>query len=69
MSPVSYWGISGYVVFWVLLALAVGLFLRRIYQLGRYLSLGKGEEKFGQMVRRGSTPQSWYWDSGASLRT
>jgi Fe-S oxidoreductase len=54
MSPVSvtYWGIPGYVIFWVLFALAVGLFLRRVYQLGRYLSLGKGEEKFGHLVRR-----------------
>ncbi len=54
MSPVStsYWGISGYVIFWVLFALAVGLFLRRMYQLWRYLSLGKGEEKFGHLVKR-----------------
>jgi Fe-S oxidoreductase len=54
MSPVSltYGGVSGYVIFWVLFALAVGLFLRRIYQLGRYLSLGKGEGRFGQLVRR-----------------
>ncbi|GAH44063.1 unnamed protein product, partial [marine sediment metagenome] len=29
MSPVSitYWGIPGYAIFWVLFALAVGLFL------------------------------------------
>ncbi len=54
MSPVSatYWGISGYVIFWVLFALAVGLFLRRMYQLWRYLSLGRGEGGFGHMARR-----------------
>ncbi|MCK4368759.1 MAG: (Fe-S)-binding protein [Dehalococcoidales bacterium] len=54
MSPVSmtYWGISGYVIFWVFFALAVGLFLRRIYQLGRYLSLGRGEGGFGHIARR-----------------
>ena len=54
MSPVSvtYLGISGYVIFWVLFALAVGLFLHRMYQLGRYLSLGGGEGGFGHMVRR-----------------
>jgi Fe-S oxidoreductase len=54
MSPVSvtYWGISGYVIFWVFFALAIGLFLRRIFQLGHYLSLGKGEEKFSHLVRR-----------------
>ncbi|MDH5695390.1 MAG: (Fe-S)-binding protein [Dehalococcoidia bacterium] len=54
MSPVSvtYWGISGYVIFWVLFTLAVGLFLRRMFQLGRYLSLGRGEGGFGHMIRR-----------------
>jgi len=54
MSPVSltYGGIPGYVIFWVIFALAVGLFLRRIYQLGRYLSLGRGEEKFGHLLKR-----------------
>jgi len=54
MSPVSitYWGISGYVIFWVLFALTIGLFLRRMYQLGRYLSLGRGEGGFGHMARR-----------------
>ena len=54
MSPVSitYWGISGYVIFWVLFALAIGLFLHRMYQLGRYLSLGRGEGGFGHMARR-----------------
>jgi len=54
MSPVSetYLGVSGYVIFWVLFALAVGLFLRRMYQLGRYLSLGGGEGGFGHIVRR-----------------
>ena len=54
MSPVSltYGGIPGYVIFWVIFVLAVGLFLRRIYQLGRYLSLGRGEEKFGHLLKR-----------------
>jgi len=54
MSPVSmtYGVISGYVIFWVIFAVAVGLFLRRMYQLGRYLSLGRGEGGFGHMARR-----------------
>ena len=54
MSPVSitYWGISGYAIFWVLFALALGLFLRRMYQLGRYLSLGRGEGRFAHMGKR-----------------
>jgi Fe-S oxidoreductase len=54
MSPVSttYGVIPGYVIFWVIFAVAVGLFLRRMYQLWRYLLLGRGDEKFGQLVRR-----------------
>jgi len=54
MSPVSmtYWSIPGYVIFWVFFALAVGLFLRRVYQLGRYLFLGRGEGGFSHMAKR-----------------
>ena len=54
MSPVSlsYWGISGYIIFWVVFALAVGLFLQRMYQLGRYMFLGQGEGGFKQLARR-----------------
>jgi len=57
MSPVSitYWGIPGYAIFWVLFVLAVGLFLRRVYQLGRYMFLGRKEGSFGEMVRRALT--------------
>lgn len=54
MSPVSmsYLGISGYVIFWVLFALAVGLLLRRLYQLWRYMSLGQTVGGFGHLVKR-----------------
>lgn len=54
MSPVSisYGVISGYIIFWVIFFVAVGLFLRRIYQLWRYLSLGRREGKFSQLGRR-----------------
>jgi Fe-S oxidoreductase len=54
MSPVSlsYWGISGYIIFWVIFAVAVGLFLNRMVQLGRYLALGKKEAKFSHLVKR-----------------
>jgi len=57
MSPVSitYWGIPGYAIFWVLFVLAVGLFLHRMYQLGRYMFLGRKEGSFGEMVRRALT--------------
>ncbi len=55
MSPTSitYLGISGYVVFWVIFALAAGLFLRRIYQLVRYMFLGQKVPGIGQLVSRG----------------
>jgi len=54
MSPVSvtYWGISGYVIFWGVFILAMGLFLRRMYQLCRYMFLGQKEGSFSQMARR-----------------
>ena len=57
MSPVSitYFGISGYVIFWGIFALAIGLFSRRMYQLGRYMFLGKKEGSFGQMAHRALT--------------
>lgn len=57
MSPISmsYLGIPGYVIFWVLFALAIGLFLRRMYQLLRYMLLGQSAGGFGQMVKRGLT--------------
>ena len=54
MSPISmsYLGIPGYVIFWVLFALAIGLFLRRMYQLLRYMLLGQSVGGFGQLVKR-----------------
>jgi Fe-S oxidoreductase len=48
----TYLGIPGYAIFWSLTALALSLFCYRIYQLIRYLSLGRKEEKFGQKGRR-----------------
>ena len=46
MSPVSatYWGIPGYVIFWVLFAIAFGLFSQRFYFLFRLMRLGKPGE-------------------------
>ncbi len=44
--PVSatYWDISGYLIFWVLFAIAFGLFAQRSYFLLRLLRLGQKEE-------------------------
>ena len=54
MSPVSltYWGIPGYVIFWVLFIVAAGLFLRRTYKLWRYLQLGKQWDRFDHILKR-----------------
>ncbi len=54
-TSMTYFGISGYVLFWGVFALAMGLFLRRMYQLGRYMFLGQKEGSFAEMVRRALT--------------
>ncbi len=54
MSPVSatYWGIPGYVIFWVLFAIAAGLFAQRLYFLFRLMRLGKQENRFDRIGQR-----------------
>ncbi len=54
MSPVSatYWGIPGYAIFWVLFAIAAGLFAQRLYFLLRLMRLGKQENRFDRIGQR-----------------
>jgi Fe-S oxidoreductase len=54
VSPVSatYWGVPGYVIFWVLFAIAVGLFAQRAYFLFRLMRLGKPEDRFDRIGQR-----------------
>jgi len=54
VSPVSasYWGISGYAIFWVLFAVAAGLFAQRLYFLFRLMRLGKQENRFDRIGQR-----------------
>jgi Fe-S oxidoreductase len=54
LSPVNaiYWGISGYVIFWVLFAIAFGLFAQRLYFLLRLMYLGKQENRFDRIGQR-----------------
>ena len=54
MSPVSatYWNISGYVIFWVLFAIALVLFAQRAYLLFRLLRLGQKEKRSESIGRR-----------------
>ena len=54
MSPVSatYWGIPGYAIFWVLFAIAIGLFAQRAYLLFCLMRLGKPENRFDRIGQR-----------------
>jgi Fe-S oxidoreductase len=54
MSPVSatYWGISGYIIFWVFFVVAAGLFVQRTWFLFRLIRLGKPENRFDHMGQR-----------------
>jgi Fe-S oxidoreductase len=54
VSPVSatYWGIPGYAIFWVLFAIAAGLFAQRLYFLFRLMRLGKQENRFDRIEQR-----------------
>ncbi len=54
MSPVSatYWGIPGYVIFWLLFLIAVTLFVQRAYFLFRLMRLGKPENRFDRVGQR-----------------
>lgn len=54
MSPVSesIWGVSGYIVFWLLFAVASGFFASRLYFLYRLMRLGKKESRSDSMGQR-----------------
>jgi len=55
MSPVSNLGVAGYILFWGLTGLAAGIFSHRLYQLYRYLALGRKEESYRQLFQRALT--------------
>ena len=42
----SYWGVPGYAFFWIVVAIAVGLFALRIWHLYRLMRLGKPERRW-----------------------
>jgi Fe-S oxidoreductase len=48
----TYWGISGYIIFWVLFAVAFVLFAQRMYFLFRLMRLGKPENRFDKVWQR-----------------
>jgi Fe-S oxidoreductase/nitrate reductase gamma subunit len=54
MSPVSYsyWGLSGYIIFWLLFAVAWGLFTLRAIWLWRLVKSGRDETRSENLFRR-----------------
>jgi Fe-S oxidoreductase len=54
MSPVDfrYWSIPGYIIFWLLFAIALGLFLNRVFLLFRLLRRGRKEDRSEGMTHR-----------------
>jgi Fe-S oxidoreductase len=54
MSPLSghYWGVPGFLIFWILFVIAFGLFARRLYFLYRSIRLGKPENRFDKIITR-----------------
>jgi len=54
VTPVAenYLGIPGYVIFWLLFAIALGLFLQRACLLIRLLKLGRPENRFDRLAYR-----------------
>ena len=71
MSPVSatYWGIPGYVIFWVLFAIAFGIFANRVYLLLRLVRLGKQENRFDRIGQRILTMLSVNISQSCTLNT
>ena len=61
MLPTSatYFGVSGYIIFWVLFAVAFGLFAQRTYFLFRLMRLGKPENRFDKVWQRFKNMVRW----------
>ena len=51
-SLTRYLAVPGWVGLWVLAAVAIGLFVRRVYQLVRVLLRGRGEVRWDHVPRR-----------------
>jgi len=71
MTPVSdiYWHISGYAIFWILFAIAFGLFAQRAYFLFRLLRLGRKEERSQNLRRRIKTMLVEVFPQWCNLKT
>jgi Fe-S oxidoreductase len=71
MSPVAgnYLGIPGYLIFWLLFAIALGLFIQRIYLLIRLLKLGRPENRFDRLAYRFMNMLAVAFTQWSNLRT
>jgi Fe-S oxidoreductase len=71
MSPVSvsYLGIPGYAIFWLLFAVALVLFLRRALLLLRLLKLGQPENRFDRPVYRFFKMLSVFFTQSSNLKS
>ena len=71
MTPVSdiYWHISGYAIFWILFAIAFGLFAQRVYFLFRLLRLGRREERSQNLGHRIKTMLVEVFPQWCNLKT
>jgi Fe-S oxidoreductase len=71
MLPLAeiYLGIPGYVVFWVLFAIALVLFIQRVYLLIRLLKLGKPENRFDRLLFRFSSMAATTFTQWCGIRS
>lgn len=51
-TPLSYLGIPGYIIFWLLFAIALGLASEWIYRLVRFMLKGQKESRFDHLAQR-----------------
>ncbi|MBI4287190.1 MAG: 4Fe-4S dicluster domain-containing protein [Chloroflexi bacterium] len=70
MSPAAqtYLGIPGYIIFWVLFAVVVALFLQRAYKLWQFVRLGGPDSRSDHPGRRLATMISYVFLQKCSLR-
>jgi Fe-S oxidoreductase len=71
MSPVaeSYWGISGYIIFWILSVIALGIFVLRLRFLLRLLKLGRPENLFNRLPQRFLKASALFFSQSTNLKS
>jgi Fe-S oxidoreductase len=71
VSPLAenYLGIPGYVIFWLLFAIALGLFVQRVSFLIRLLRLGRPENRFDRLAYRFTKMLAVAFTQASNLKT